>query len=615
MGLHTPSLWLVPALPLAGFLFNVVFGRFLPKRGPAVVACLAVGAAAAVSVGLVSLLADRSVRLLTADAGAWIQAGDFSARMALSLDPLSAVMICLVTGVGFLIHLCSAGYMAHDKCQPRYFAWLNLFVAMMLILVLADNLALCFLGWEGVGLCSYLLIGFWHEDPANAAAGLKAFLTNRVGDAGFVLGMLALWAATGTLAFSGINAAAHGHALTGLALLAGTFGLLVGVAGKSAQVPLYVWLPDAMAGPTPVSALIHAATMVTAGVYLLCRLSAVFLICPAAMSAVSAVGAATLLVGALYACRQTDIKKVLAYSTISQLGYLVLACGSGAFGAAMFHLLTHAFFKACLFLGAGSVIHALGGVQDLRKMGGLRSALPWTHATFAVSVAAICGVPPFSGFFSKEAILGGVLEAGHPALWAVGLVGAALTAFYMTRLYLLAFWSTDRLDAHAREHLHESPPVMTLPLVVLALLAAVGGLIGAPLGHWLAFPEPLHGPVPLVDEHFAMVSAIVAAGTGIGVAWRRYVSAAPVENGPCRTLDVAYEALVLGPIRRGAEALWFWMDRVLIDGLMVEAPALLVRGLGAAARRAQGGFVGASVAFLLAGVLLLLWLLHVPGLP
>ncbi len=612
--MHTPSLWLVPALPFFGFLLNLLVGRLLPRRGPAVLACASVGAAAVLSGALTHLLASQPGRLLTSDLGPWIQAGDFSARLALALDPLSAVMICLVTGVGFLIHLYSAAYMAEDACQPRYFAWLNLFVAMMLVLVLADNLALCFLGWEGVGLCSYLLIGFWFEKPENAAAGLKAFLTNRVGDAGFVIGMLALWAATGTLSFTGINLAAGAGVLGTTALLVGTFGLLVGVAGKSAQVPLYVWLPDAMAGPTPVSALIHAATMVTAGVYLLCRLSAVYLHCPPAMDAVSAVGAATLLVGAIYACRQSDIKKVLAYSTISQLGYLVLACGSGAFGAAMFHLLTHAFFKACLFLGAGSVIHALGGIQDLGRMGGLRKALPWTHATFAVSVAALCGVPPFSGFFSKEAILTGVLEAGHPALWAVGLAGAALTAFYMTRLYLLAFWSTDRLDAHARAHLHESPPAMTIPLVVLAILAAAGGLMDHPLMRWLGLPAP-HGHDPLVGEHLAMGLAIAAAAAGILFAWKRYFAAAPLDGAPCATLDVAYEAAILGPIRKGSQALWFWMDRVLIDGLMVEAPALAIRGLGAAARRVQGGLVATSVALLLVGVLLVLWLLHVPGLP
>jgi NADH-quinone oxidoreductase subunit L len=626
-GVETPLLLAVPALPLAGFLVNALAGRRLPRGTPGILACAAMGLSAVFSLALTAVLFRPQVGggPLTASLGTWISAGTLRVDFNLVLDPLSALMACVVTGVGFLIHVYSIGYMAKDDAQPRYFAYLNLFAAMMLVLVLSDNLALTFLGWEGVGLCSYLLIGFWFDDKAKAAAGLKAFLVNRIGDVGFLIGALALWKALGSLDYAALRSPAAAALPQGV-LLVVCLGLFLGACGKSAQIPLYVWLPDAMAGPTPVSALIHAATMVTAGVYLLCRMSGVLLACPAAMTVVAVVGAATALWAAVIACAQTDIKKVLAYSTVSQLGFMVLACGVGAFAAAAFHLVTHAFFKACLFLGAGSVIHALGGEQDLRRMGGLRKALPWTHATFAVSVAALCGLPPLSGFFSKDAILWGALEAGQPAFWAVGLAGAALTAFYMTRLYALAFRSSDRVDPHAKAHLHESPRVMTAPLVILAILTLLGGLLNLPghlaerigfkpfLDKGLGLPAVAYH-APLIGEGWAMGAAVLAALGGVVFARTRYAPAGgmlPDGKGLAHEafrVDALFDRVLVAPLKAGAGALWFWVDRVLVDGLMVEGPAFVARGLGLAARRAQSGYASASLATLLFGVLMLLWLL------
>lgn len=613
-----PLLLAVPALPFAGFLLNAAFGRRLGGRAAGLVACVAVGLSALLSFALALLLfahppAPGASHALTASLGDWIRAGSLRVGFDLALDPLSALMICVVTGVGFLIHLYSLGYMAEDASQPRYFAYLNLFVGMMLVLVLAGNLGLMFLGWEGVGLCSYLLIGFWFSDAAKAAAGLKAFLVNRIGDAGFLLAAAAAWHASGTLEIPGLSKASLGASLPLVCL-----GLLLGVCGKSAQIPLYTWLPDAMAGPTPVSALIHAATMVTAGVYLLCRTAGLYLACPFMMHAVAAVGLATALGAGLVACAQTDIKKVLAYSTVSQLGFMVLACGAGAFTGAMFHLVTHACFKACLFLCAGSVIHALGGEQDLSRMGGLRKAMPWTHAAFAASVLAICGVPPFSGFFSKDAILWGVLRGAGPAAWGLGLLAAGVTGYYMTRLYALAFHSSDRTSGHA----HEAPWIMTGPVAALGALALLAGALdphvpGMHLYSWLpgvlALPASA-GAAPALPEAAAMAMAIAASVAGMGLAWSRFARAERVAPASALAaegfgVDRFWRAALVDPLRRGAEALWFWVDCILIDGAMVEAPALVLRGVGQLARAAQRGKASASLACLLLGALLVLWLL------
>src|SRR5262245_37767824 len=493
-------LWIIPALPLAAVALNLLLGDRLGKRGTAWLACGAVGAAFAFAVREVVALAARpeSERAITETVYRWMKVGDFSADVAFLLDPLSAVMCLVVTGVGFLIHVYSVGYMSHDGSFRRFFLYLNLFMFAMLTLVLADNFLLMFVGWEGVGLCSYLLIGFWYTHPSAAEAGKRAFIVNRIGDFGFLLGMLTLFAWGGSLNYERLFAAApHVFAVGSFAITFATLALFLGATGKSAQIPLYTWLPDAMEGPTPVSALIHAATMVTAGVYMVARCHLLFQLAPVSLETVAVIGAATALFAATIGVAQNDIKRVLAYSTVSQLGYMFFACGVGAFESGIFHLLTHAFFKALLFLGAGSVIHALSDEQDLRKMGGLATRLPWTHAVMLVATLAIAGSPPLAGFFSKDEILASAFARGHYGVWAVGLLGALLTAFYMFRLYILTFGGTSRLTHEAEHHLHESPAIMVAPLVVLAVLSVVGGFVGVPFqegGHlferWL---EPVLG--------------------------------------------------------------------------------------------------------------------------
>jgi len=451
-----PLLWIILALPLAAVGLNLLIGDRLGKRGTAWLACGAVGLAFAFAVRAVLRLAGlpEADRTIVENAYTWMRVGDFSASVAFLLDPLSAVMCLVVTGVGFLIHVYSVGYMAHDPSFRRFFLYLNLFMFAMLTLVLADNF-LMFVGWEGVGLCSYLLIGFWYERPSAAEAGKKAFVMNRIGDFGFILGMLLLFAWGGSLQYDRLfTIAPHVFVKGAAAITIATLLLFLGATGKSAQIPLYTWLPDAMEGPTPVSALIHAATMVTAGVYMVARCHPLFLLAPASLETVAVVGAATALFAATIGLAQNDIKRVLAYSTVSQLGYMFMACGVGAFTAGIFHLMTHAFFKALLFLGAGSVIHALSDEQDLRGMGGLAGKLPWTHGTMLVATLAIAGIPPLAGFFSKDEILSRAFASGHSGVWLVGLVGAALTAFYMFRLYILAFRGPSRLSHEAEHHLH-----------------------------------------------------------------------------------------------------------------------------------------------------------------
>ncbi|MBM4116608.1 NADH-quinone oxidoreductase subunit L [bacterium] len=507
----------IPCLPLLGFSVNILLGK---RLGPRFVQGLAVGAiAGSFLLSLVAFFHLRAqaveARILTQTLWDWVRVGGggipgVDAKVAFTLDPLSSVMLLVVTGVGLLIHIYSIGYMKGDGGIWRFFAYLNLFSFSMLVLVLAENLLLMFVGWEGVGLCSYLLIGFWFRHLPNTSAGNKAFIVNRIGDFGFLIGMLLLfWGLAGegrgTLSFAGIREAVgllQGKHLLGLPLLDWIgICLFIGATGKSAQIPLYVWLPDAMAGPTPVSALIHAATMVTAGVYMMARLSALYVLAPTALLVVATVGGLTAIFSATIGLAQTDIKKVLAYSTVSQLGYMVLAIGAAAFSAGIFHLVTHAFFKACLFLGSGSVILAMHHEQDIRKMGGLRKAMPVTFWTFLVSTVAIAGIPPFAGFFSKDEILWQTWAAGgwYRFLWLLGFLGAMLTAFYMFRLVALTFLGESRADHHTREHLREQPRVVTWPLVVLALLATVGGFVGVP--HALGGANRFHGWLkPVVAE-------------------------------------------------------------------------------------------------------------------
>lgn len=472
-------LWIVLFAPAAGAALNGFFGARLGKGPVSWIACGAVGVSFVASAGAVYQLAmlpaaARSFQTVLYD---WIGAGELATEIGLLLDPISAVMILVVSGVSAAIHIYSTGYMADDKRFALYFTYLNLFVFCMLLLVLSNNFLLFFVGWEGVGLCSYLLIGFWFEKATAADAGKKAFIVNRIGDFGFLLAIMAIFAAFGTLQFDKVFAAAPTTLVMGGGLaMAITLLLFMGATGKSAQIPLYTWLPDAMEGPTPVSALIHAATMVTAGVYMVVRCHVLFELAPTTMAVVAGVGVATAVFAASIALVQNDIKRVLAYSTISQLGYMFLACGVGAYAAGMFHLMTHAFFKALLFLGAGSVMHALSGELDMRNMGGLKKYMPYTYWTFLAGALALSGVFPLSGFFSKDEILWHALEGGNVLHWAIGVGGALMTAFYVFRLFFLAFHGSPRSKAHP----HESPMNMTAPLVFLAVLSVGGGLLGLP---------------------------------------------------------------------------------------------------------------------------------------
>jgi NADH-quinone oxidoreductase subunit L len=560
----------------------------------------------------------------------WIDSGDLSVPVRFVLDPLSMVMVLIVTGVGFLIHVYSTGYMGHEKAYGRYFAYLNLFTFAMLVLVMADNFLLMFFGWEGVGLCSYLLIGFWYQRPSAASAGKKAFVVNRIGDWGFMIGMFLIFVTFTTLDFGRVFAEAPGRLAPGSTMATAiALFLFIGAIGKSAQIPLYVWLPDAMEGPTPVSALIHAATMVTAGVYMIARCHILYTLAPTALAVVAVVGAATALFAATIGLLQKDIKRVLAYSTVSQLGYMFLAMGVGAFASGIFHLMTHAFFKALLFLGAGSVIHALSGEQDMDRMGGLKAHLPRTHLTMLIATLAIAGIFPFSGFFSKDEILYHAYESGGPILWAVGIVGAFLTAFYMFRLYFMTFHGRSRVTEEAKHHLHESPNSMTLPLMILAVLSLVAGFIQIPLvdgGQKLsAFLAPVFADVARVGgaaasatgeavthgaEHAGsglemalMAISLVVALAGIFLAQRFYVAdpEAPVRLGEKMRglyrlvfnkywIDEIYDAKIVQPIRRGSIALWEKFDAAIIDGAVNGVGRQIERGAGLL-RQAQTGSV------------------------
>ena len=618
--------WIV-LLPLAGFLFNGLAGDRLGARAVSLVGCgLPIGSFALTVAGAIALAAaGGEPRVETAFT--WATVGDHSFEVAFYLDRLSVVMALVVTGVGSLIHVYSTGYMRDDPGYARYFAYLNLFLFFMLVLVLGRSLLVLFVGWEGVGLASYLLIGFWFQDPEKARAGKKAFITNRVGDAGFLLGMFVLFQAAGTLEMDRVNAVFSTGAPAGFsASLIGVL-LFVGATGKSAQIPLHVWLPDAMAGPTPVSALIHAATMVTAGVYMVARLSGIYGQAPEASAVIAAVGVLTALFAATVALTQNDIKKVLAYSTISQLGLMFLALGVGAYGVAVFHLYTHAFFKACLFLGAGSVIHALGGEQDIRRMGGLARRVPTTFATFAVAAAAIAGIPPLAGFFSKDEILWFALASrsgGALWLWALAALTAFLTAFYMARLLWLTFLAPSRVDAETARHVHESPRSMTGVLIALAALSAVGGFVGVPhlLEPLLPLPEVRPG-LDALETPLVLLSVLLAVG-GVGAA--AYVLAAgedPAEVFRRRFpglhrlvagkyfVDEAYERWVTRPLYWVSDRVFLrFSDRRVLDGSLHALAALAERS-AARLSRAQTGNLQLYAFLVLAGIAAgLLWSLR-----
>jgi NADH-quinone oxidoreductase subunit L len=619
--------WLIPLFPLAGVLVSALLGRWLGRRLVAALASTAVVASfVASAVVLVEMLglpaADRShtVPLLS-----WIVSGTFQVELNLLLDPLSIVMALVVSGVSALIHVYSAAYMKGEHYYKRYFTWLNLFVLMMLVLVLSDNFLVLYLGWEGVGLCSYLLIGYWFERETAADAAKKAFLVNRVGDFGLALGIMLIFATFGSVAFADVLPEASA-ALSALPATATAIALLLflGAVGKSAQIPLHVWLPDAMEGPTPVSALIHAATMVTAGVYLVARSHALFEASGPALNWVLWIGVLTAFFAATVALVQKDLKRVLAYSTISQLGYMFLGLGAGAYGAAIFHLATHAFFKGLLFLAAGSVMHALSGELDIFKMGGLRKKLPWTFGTFLVGVLALTGVPLFSGFFSKEAILGGAFEHGALFPWFLGLVTAGLTAAYGFRLLFVVFLGKSRLDKKVERQVHESPAVMIVPMVGLALLAALGGYLGLPrvlelgsaVGEFLApvLPAELQGAeVSVATEWLLIALSIVAVAAGFGVAYWLYVRRWGRAESMARSIPWLYDLLyegyhldrvcdeaVINPLR----ALGDWLGGVVeergIDGA-VDGLARLVGLAGQALRRLQSGLVRSYALAMLLG--------------
>ena len=644
-------IWLIPILPLVGVAINGLFGRRMPKAAVGAIGCGAILASLLLSMGAVAELSrlPADARHFETSLGTWMPLGALAPGGAsvtidwgFALDPLSAVMILVVTGVGFLIHLYSVGYMEHEEGFARFFVYINLFMAMMLTLVLGSNLLVTFVGWEGVGLCSYLLIGFFYDRPFDARTGLtcadagrKAFLVNRIGDFAFVIGMLYLITTFGTLEYRGIAGAIEGGAGAHPMLVAVGLLLFIGACGKSAQIPLYVWLPDAMAGPTPVSALIHAATMVTAGVYMVTRMSTLYVHAPEAMAVIAATGAATAIFAATMGITATDIKKVLAYSTVSQLGYMFAAAGVGAWTAAIFHLMTHAFFKALLFLGAGSVIHGQHGEQDITKMGELRAKLPVTFATFLTGALAIAGIFPLAGFFSKDEILWGAFSAGHWMVWLVLALSAGLTAFYMFRLTFLVFYGRYRGDYHTFEHAHESPRTMTVPLMALALLSVVGGWVGIPAAlsgganldvfhAWLSPAiaggghEAAEGAAHGAGQELGLMGlALAVALAGIAIAWIMYrrrkgiADALAARFRPVYVLwrnlywvDELYEALILKPFY-AVSRFCAGFDRLVIDGL-VNLSAIVADVFGQLLKLFQTGYVRNYALLFLMGVVMVL---------
>jgi len=623
-------IWLIPALPLAGFLLILLFGRRLGEPKAGYLAAAACGSAFVVTalVWLDMLGKDAEERTKYLVMFKWIPVGSLHIDAALLADPLSITMALFITGIGTLIHLYAIGYMHGDPKFSKFFLYLNLFAFSMLMLVMGENLLVTFLGWEGVGACSYFLISFWHTRDSAATAGKKAFVTNRVGDWGVMMAMFLAFSAVGTLSYSGINHAAENGGISTVTATAIALMLFIGACGKSAQLPLYIWLPDAMEGPTPVSALIHAATMVTSGVFLMTRMGPVLHASYEwAPTIIATIGAATALFAATIAVAQTDIKKVLAYSTVSQLGFMFLAIGSGAYVAAIFHMVTHAFFKALLFLGSGSVIHGMHHEQDMRRMGALRKLMPITAGTFIIGWLAIAGVPPFAGFFSKDEILLYVF-ANNRALYAVGMVTALLTAYYMTRQVIMVFFGEAKWkDAH-EEHgahgdfvPHESPKIMLFPLVVLAFLSITGGLLQLPfskdlhfLEHWL---EPvvhhseadIKGTWAYDNKYLLLLAAIVVAAIGIAISVAVYAKckAKPIEPKVLADgwyYDRAISGFMGGPGRKAFEGVAMF-DAKVVDGAVV-GTAKGVGGISSVLRKVQSGFVRTYAAIIGIGAIVLL---------
>lgn len=628
-------IWLIPLVPLFGFIVNGLVGKRMPRPAVSVLACGTVFISFLLSfyavLQLMKLPVDaRSFEYILFD---WIPVGSFNAQMGFLLDQLSSVMILVVSGVGFLIHVYSIGYMSHDSDFSRFFTYMNLFTGSMLVLVLANNFLLMFVGWEGVGLCSYLLIGFWYERKSASNAGNKAFIVNRVGDFGFLLAIMLTFWTLGSINFKEVFILAPeqltigGGVITAITLL-----LFLGATGKSAQIPLYVWLPDAMEGPTPVSALIHAATMVTAGVYMVARCNVLYMMAPTSLLVVAVIGAATAFYAATIGIFQNDIKRVLAYSTISQLGYMFLACGVAAFGAGIFHLMTHAFFKALLFLGAGSVMHAMSNQLDMRVMGGLKSKMPITYITMLSATLAISGIPLFSGFYSKDEILWESFSSpyGNVILWVIGAITAGLTAFYMFRLMYMTFFGKARYDAETAHHVHESPKSMTIPLIILGILSVIGGWIGWPTalgggawfqhwldpvferGHELALNEGAAHYSHFI-EYLLMAITVTLVVVMILLARRFYLTHPETAEALKQRfkplyqviynkyyVDELYDTIFVRTLINGSNFLWKKFDVLIIDGF-VNGAAWVTGQVSSGVRKVQTGMIRSYAFALLAG--------------
>ena len=629
------QIWLVPAFPLLGFLLNGFLGKRFGTRFVTFIGPLAIALSFAQSLILFFQMLEIEGNVLNEHLYTWISSGSFKAGINFQVDQLSGLYLLVITGVGFLIHVYSVGYMHGESGYYRFFAYLNLFVFFMLILVLGDSFLLMFVGWEGVGLCSYLLIGYYFEKDSAAEAAKKAFLFNRVGDFGVLSAVLLIFLTFGSIEFGTINNEAVSRLEYGGGLVTAiTLLLFLGATGKSAQIPLYVWLPDAMEGPTPVSALIHAATMVTAGLYMVARLSHLFVLAPFTMNVIAVVGTVTALLAATVAITQTDIKRVLAYSTVSQLGYMFLAMGVGAFGAGVFHVMTHAFFKALLFLGSGSVILAVHHEQDMRKMGALKNKLPITYITMLLGTLAISGIPFFSGFFSKDEILWKAYSSplGNPWLWGVGFLTAGLTAFYMFRMIYLTFHGESRVDSHTAEHVHESPLSMTIPLMILALLAVTGGFFGVPhVFHLIPngmenyfhgfFTEIPSGHGAVSTEWTLMGFSVAFALLAWFVAGRLYHSGFDLASrlrSKCEPLyqlslnkwyvDEFYNSVIIQPGRLfSTHILWRLFDQNVIDRA-VNTTADVARMVGNSIRPLQNGLTQNYALIFTLGAFLILWL-------
>lgn len=603
-------IWLIPVLPLAGFLIISFLKQWLKGNTSGILASLLVFASFIISIGLFFSGSKEPITVTYFD---WINVGGLHVPVSFLVDEISKIMLLIVTGVGFLIHVYSIGYMHHDEGVARFFSYLNLFIFFMLLLVLGSNYLIMFAGWEGVGLCSYLLIGFWFKNTEYNKAANKAFIMNRIGDLGFLLGMILIFVTFGSLGFQEVFDSAKAQSENAPVMIAITALLFIGAMGKSAQIPLYTWLPDAMAGPTPVSALIHAATMVTAGIYMVVRSNVLYSLAPATLSFIAIIGTATALFAATIALVQTDIKKVLAYSTVSQLGYMFAALGAGAYASSLFHVTTHAFFKALLFLAAGSVIHAMGGEQDIRKMGGLRKKLPITYLVFLIGTLAISGVPPFAGFFSKDEILASVYMQ-NKTLFVLLSLTSIMTAFYMFRVFLLTFFGNFRGTHDQEHHLHESPLVMTVPLMVLAVLSVVGGFIGLPEifseHHWLKqyLAERISFPLSFISvapSHLFEYTVLVVSVVVLIAVWlfakTRFVNQ---EKIPARNesefskstrvlynkyyVDEIYQAIIVKPLMILSSFFYRVVDLKIVDGL-VNASGKLTDGSSNLLRRLQTG--------------------------